>query len=94
MSISREEVIHVSRLARLNLSEEEVEKFTGQLGAILAHVSKLNEADTEGVPPTSHVLDLVNVFREDEVTESPIENMERMAPDFRRGHFRVPKAIE
>ena len=94
MSISREEVIHVSRLARLNLREEEVEKFTGQLGAILEHVSKLNEVDTEGVPPTSHVLDLVNVFREDAVTESPIENMENMAPDFEKGHFRVPKVIE
>lgn len=94
MSISREEVIHVSRLARLNLREEEVEKFTGQLGAILEHVSKLNEVDTEGVPPTSHVLDLVNVFREDAVTESPIENMEKMAPDFEKGHFRVPKVIE
>ncbi len=94
MSISCEEVIHVSRLARLNLREEEVEKFTGQLGAILAHVSKLNEVDTEGVPPTSHALDLVNVFREDAVTESPIENMEKMAPDFEKGHFRVPKVIE
>lgn len=94
MLISREEVIHVSRLARLNLREEEVEKFTGQLGAILEHVSKLNEVDTEGVPPTSHVLDLVNVFREDAVTESPIENMEKMAPDFEKGHFRVPKVIE
>ena len=94
MSISREEVIHVSRLARLNLREEEVEKFTGQLGAILEHVSKLNEVDTEGVPPTSHALDLVNVFREDAVTESPIENMEKMAPDFEKGHFRVPKVIE
>ena len=94
MSISREEVIHVSRLARLNLREEEVEKFTGQLGAILDHVSKLNEVDTEGVPPTSHALDLVNVFREDAVTESPIENMEKMAPDFEKGHFRVPKVIE
>ncbi len=87
-------MIHVSNLARLNLREDEVEKFTEQLGAILEHISKLNEVDTEGVEPTSHVLDLVNVFREDEVTESPIENMEKMAPDFARGHFRVPKVIE
>ena len=94
MSISREDVIHVSRLARLNLSEDEVEKFTGQLGAILEHIAKLNEVDTGGVEPTSHVLDIVNVFREDAVTDPPIENMEKMAPDFARGHFRVPKVIE
>ena len=80
MSISREDVIHVSNLARLNLREDEVEKFTEQLGAILEHIAKLNEVDTEGVEPTSHVLDLVNVFREDAVTESPIENIEKMAP--------------
>ncbi len=94
MSISREDVVHVSRLARLNLSEDEIEKFTGQLGAILEHIAKLNEVDTEGVAPTSHVLDIVNVFREDAVTDSPIENMEKMAPDFAKGHFRVPKVIE
>ncbi len=94
MAISREEVLHVSRLARLDLRDAEIEKFTGQLGAILAHVSRLNEVDTEGVEPTSHVLDIVNVFRADAVTEAPIENMEKMAPDFVRGHFRVPKVIE
>ena len=94
MSISREDVIHVSNLARLKLREDEVEKFTEQLSAILEHIAKLNEVDTEGVEPTSHVLDIVNVFREDEVTESPIENIEKMAPDFEKGHFRVPKVIE
>lgn len=94
MSISREDVIHVSRLARLNLSDDEVEKFTEQLGAILEHIAKLNEVNTEGVAPTSHVLDITNVFREDAVTESPIENMAKMAPDFAKGHFRVPKVIE
>ncbi len=94
MSISREEVIHVSNLARLNLREDEVEKFTEQLSAILEHIAKLSEVDTEGVEPTSHVLDLVNVFREDEVTESPIEDIEKMAQDKKKGHFRVPKVIE
>ena len=94
MPISREDVIHVSRLARLNLGEDEVEKFTEQLGAILEHIAKLNEVDTDGVKPTSHVLDITNVFREDAVTDSPIENMAEMAPDFAKGHFRVPKVIE
>ncbi len=94
MSISREDVVHVSKLARLELREDEIEKFTAQLGTILEHISKLNEVDTEGVEPTSHVLDIVNVFREDEVTESPIEGMEKMAPDFQKGHFRVPRVID
>ncbi len=94
MSISCEDVLHVSRLARLELNEDEVEKFTDQLGVILEHVSRLNEVDTEDVPPTSHVLDIVNVFRKDEANESPIENMEKMAPDFEKGHFRVPRVIE
>ena len=94
MVISREDVLHVSRLARLNLSEEELEKFTGQLGDILEYISKLNELDTEGVPPTSHVLEIHNVFRKDAVNQPPIENMDRIAPEFEKGHFRVPKGID
>ena len=87
MSISREDVIHVSNLARLNLREDEVEKFTEQLSAILEHIAKLNEVDTEGVEPTSHVLDIVNVFREDEVTESPIEEYRKNGARFRKRPF-------
>lgn len=94
MAISKEDVLHVSRLARLNLSEEEIERFRGQLDGILEYVSKLNELDTENVPPTSHVLDLVNVFRKDKVDQAPIENMEEMAPEFDKGHFRVPKVLD
>ncbi|HBK79318.1 MAG TPA: Asp-tRNA(Asn)/Glu-tRNA(Gln) amidotransferase GatCAB subunit C [Nitrospinae bacterium] len=93
MAISREDVLHVSRLARLDLSEADVDKLTGELGSILEYVSKLDELDTEGVPPTAHVLDISNVFREDVVDTTPIEGMERMAPDFSRGHFRVPRVI-
>lgn len=94
MPISRDEVLHVSRLARLDLGEEELEKFTGQLGAILDHISKLNELSTEGVPPTAHVLDLHNIFREDKAADPPIEGIEKMAPAFAKGHFLVPKVIE
>ncbi|MBI3126662.1 MAG: Asp-tRNA(Asn)/Glu-tRNA(Gln) amidotransferase subunit GatC [Candidatus Tectomicrobia bacterium] len=94
MAISRQDVLHVSRLARLRLSEAEVEKFTAQLGNILDYISKLNELDTRDVPPTSHALDLANVFREDEVADPPVENLEGMAPSFYKGHFRVPKVIE
>ena len=94
MAISRQDVLHVSRLARLELSEAEVEKFTAQLGGILDYISKLNELDTRDVPPTSHALEITNVFRKDEVTDSTIGNMEGMAPSFLKGHFRVPKVIE
>ncbi len=94
MAISREEILHVSRLARLELSEAELEKFTGQLGNILDYISKLNEIDTSDVPPTAHVLELTNVFREDAITDSPVENLDQMAPSFFEGHFRVPKVIE
>jgi len=94
MGISREDVLHVSRLARLNLSESEGDKLTDQLGSILEYIAKLNELDTEGVPPTAHVLEIFNVYREDVVDTTPIEQMEHMAPDFARGHFRVPKVID
>ncbi|MBI4251732.1 MAG: Asp-tRNA(Asn)/Glu-tRNA(Gln) amidotransferase subunit GatC [Candidatus Tectomicrobia bacterium] len=94
MAISRQDVLHVSRLARLQLSEAEIEKFTSQLGNILSYISKLNELDTRDVPPTSHALDITNVFREDEASDPPVGNLERMAPSLYKGHFRVPKVIE
>jgi aspartyl-tRNA(Asn)/glutamyl-tRNA(Gln) amidotransferase subunit C len=94
MAISRQDVLHVSRLARLQLSEAEVEKFTSQLGNILDYISKLNELDTRDVPPTSHALEITNVFREDEASDPPVGNLEQMAPSFYKGHFRVPKVIE
>src|SRR5207244_8580475 len=66
MAISREEVLHVARLARLALSEEEIERFREQLSAILEAVGKVSELDLSNVEPTSHPLDIVNVFGEDE----------------------------
>jgi aspartyl-tRNA(Asn)/glutamyl-tRNA(Gln) amidotransferase subunit C len=66
VEISREEVLHVARLARLALTDEEVERFREQLSAILEAVGKVSELDLEGIPPTSHPLDLVNVLAEDE----------------------------
>jgi aspartyl-tRNA(Asn)/glutamyl-tRNA(Gln) amidotransferase subunit C len=65
MAISREQVVHVARLARLALGEDEVERLTRELGAILDAVSKVSELDLSDVPPTSHPLDLVNVWAED-----------------------------
>lgn len=94
MAISREDVRHVSKLARLELSEAEVEKFTVQLGDILEYISKLDELDTGDVPPTAHVLEITNVFREDKVIAPRIDSIEEMAPEFGKGHFLVPKVIE
>ena len=91
MEIGREEVLHVARLARLALTDEEVERFRGQLSAILEAVGKVSELDLEGVPPTSHPLDVVNVFAEDEPQPSlPPEEALANAPDREGGFFRVP----
>jgi aspartyl-tRNA(Asn)/glutamyl-tRNA(Gln) amidotransferase subunit C len=91
VQISREEVLHVARLARLALTEEEVERFRDQLSAILEAVGKVSELDLEGVPPTSHPLDLVNVFAEDEPRPSlSREDALANAPDAEGGFFGVP----
>jgi aspartyl-tRNA(Asn)/glutamyl-tRNA(Gln) amidotransferase subunit C len=95
MKITRAEVEHVARLARLALSAEEAETFTGQMDAILAYVDKLNELDTTGITPTSHAVPVENAFRADEVRPSiGIENALDNAPDRVDGFFRVPKVIE
>ena len=65
MKITKEEVEHVAHLARLNLSEEELQKMTGQLDKILSYVAKLDELDTTGVEPTTHAFSITNAFRED-----------------------------
>lgn len=70
MKITREEVEHVATLAKLNLSEKELAKMTGQLDTILSYVAKLDELDTAGVVPTTHVFDINNAYREDEVEPS------------------------
>jgi aspartyl-tRNA(Asn)/glutamyl-tRNA(Gln) amidotransferase subunit C len=93
MSISREDVLHVARLARLELSEAEVERFQEQLSAILDAVSKVQELDLTDVPPTSHPLDVVNVWREDEPRPSlPLEEALANAPERDDGFFKVPPA--
>jgi aspartyl-tRNA(Asn)/glutamyl-tRNA(Gln) amidotransferase subunit C len=91
MAISREQVVHVARLARLALTEEELERLGGQLDAILEAVGKVSELDLGGVEPTSHPLDLVNVWDEDEPRPSlPPEAALANAPDPEDGFFRVP----
>jgi aspartyl-tRNA(Asn)/glutamyl-tRNA(Gln) amidotransferase subunit C len=64
--IDREQVLHVARLARLELSEDEVSRMTGELSAILDHIEKISTLDLDGVPPTSHVVDVPNALRADE----------------------------
>ncbi|HHY38575.1 MAG TPA: Asp-tRNA(Asn)/Glu-tRNA(Gln) amidotransferase subunit GatC [Clostridia bacterium] len=95
MSITEETVRHVAWLARLGLSDEEVEIFTGQLGRILGYVAKLDELDTTAVTPTFHVLDMYNVFREDEPRPGlPRDEALANAPDASLGFFRVPRIIK
>ncbi len=91
MAISREQVLHVAELARLELTEEEIERFTGQLGAILEAVGKVNELDLADVEATSHPFDLVNVARDDEPRPSlPVDEALANAPDREADAFRVP----
>jgi aspartyl-tRNA(Asn)/glutamyl-tRNA(Gln) amidotransferase subunit C len=95
MAITREQVLHVAKLAHLDLSEEEVDKFREQLSAILEAVSKVSELDLADVPPTSHPLDLVNVWRDDEPRPSlPLEDVFASAPAREDDFFRVPPTGE
>jgi aspartyl-tRNA(Asn)/glutamyl-tRNA(Gln) amidotransferase subunit C len=91
MAITREDVLHVARLARLEIPEGEIERVQAQLGAILEAVGKVGELDLAGVEPTSHPLDVVNVFAEDEPRPS-LRREEALAnaPDPADGAFRVP----
>lgn len=95
MKISLQEVEHVARLARLALSEEEKEEMRSQLDRILGYIEKLNHLDTAEVEPTSRVIPMTNVFRDDALIpslsrEEALEN----APDRQEGFFRVPRIIE
>jgi len=94
MKITKDEVAYVAKLARLELDEAAVEKFAGQIGDILSYMDKLNEVDTDGVPPTSHAIFLSNAFREDE----PVAHLDRdlaleNAPEQEDGDFMVPKVV-
>jgi len=91
--ITREEVLHVARLARLELTEAEVELFREQLSEILDAVSKVAELDLTDVPPTAHPLEVANAWGEDEPHEClPLEDVFANAPDRERDLFRSPPA--
>ena len=89
--IDREQVLHVARLARLRLSNEELERMSQELSTILEHVERINELDLEDVEPTTHVIELANVLRDD--VPRPSWSRERAlaeAPEAAQGGFRVP----
>lgn len=93
--ITKDQVKHVAHLARLAITDDEAEKLTEELTAIIGFAKQLNELDTEGVEPTTHVLDMKNVMRKDEpkpwiTQEEALKN----APDKKDGHYRVPAIME
>ena len=94
MNITREEVEHVARLARLDLAPDEIDRMTGQLDTILGYVAKLGELNTDGVQPTTHTQSVTNAFREDEVRESlPREKALAGGPEQNGEAFVVPRII-
>jgi aspartyl-tRNA(Asn)/glutamyl-tRNA(Gln) amidotransferase subunit C len=94
VKITKEEVMHVAKLARLDLDKKAIELYTKQLGDILTYMETLNRINTEHVPPTSHAIFINNAFREDEVEGSiPRERALANAPQSKEGSFVVPKVI-
>jgi aspartyl-tRNA(Asn)/glutamyl-tRNA(Gln) amidotransferase subunit C len=89
--LDREQVLHVAGLARLELSEDEVERMSVELSKVLDHIEKIGELDLRGVPPTSHVVDVVNAFRPDEPQPClPAKVALAQAPEPLHGGFGVP----
>lgn len=92
--ITRDEVVHVARLARLSLSDAEIDEFTGQLGDILEHAADIEALDVGDIEPTSHPLPMVNVLRADELrTSLDREALLSQAPAAEDGQFRVPPIL-
>ena len=94
MSVTIKDVEHIAKLAKLEFSDAEKEKFTHQFNDILKYIEQLNSLDTSSVEPLSHVIELHNVFRKDEVKPSiPTEEALKNAPEKTEEHFKVPKVI-
>jgi len=95
MKIDENQVVKVSRLARLELTDNEKTEFSRQLNDIIEYVEKINELPTDSVAPADHIVDLNNVVREDCVGESlSVDEIEKVAPQFEERHFVVPKVID
>lgn len=89
--IDRDQVLHVARLARLKLSDEEVERMSSELSAVLDHIENISQLDLDGVEPTTHVVELENVLRSDEPRPSwPRDKILEPSPDASDEGFRVP----
>ena len=94
MKINKEEVLYVAHLARLDLDEESIEKFAGQIDEILGYIEKLNQVETKGIKPTSHAISLTNAFRDDEQKEHIDRELALAnAPEKEDGNFVVPKIV-
>lgn len=92
--INQKEVEHAAKLAKLNLDQDKIEKYTKQIGAVLDYVDKLSELDTKDVVPTAYTVPMKNVLREDKVEESlSIVKSIANAPDKKEGQFRAPKIM-
>lgn len=95
MKVTREVIEHVAGLARLNLTEQEIEKLTAEMAEVISYVDKLNELDTAGVKPMEHVIPIKNVLREDRVVQSlDRDKILANAPSHEDGCFKVPKVVE
>jgi len=95
VSLTKDDVMKVAHLARLELPESESERLTADMNSILGYIDKLGELDTASVEPTSHAVPVSNAFREDEVMDyfSAVEGLAN-APDSEEGSFKVPRVIE
>ncbi len=94
-AISREEVAHLARLSRLAVTEQELDRFAGQLDVILQSVARIGEVAADDIPPTSHSVPLTNVYRDDVVQPSLTQNAVLSgAPDAAEGRFRVPRILD
>lgn len=95
MALTNKDLTHLAKLARINLSEEELGVFSKQLDDILGYIDKLKNLDLTNIEPTTHALSIKNVFRDDTVKESlPVEEVLKNAPNKDKQSFKVPKIIE
>ena len=94
MGVSRDDIIHIAKLSRLEFTDEELEKYTKDLDNIVNFANTLSEIDVTGVKPTNHILDIKNVFRKDEVKEfGNLDYLLQNAPEKEQNMFKIPKVI-
>lgn len=95
MSISNEEVLHIAKLSKLEISEDKLASYTNDMSQIIEFANKLSEVNVEGVKPTAHILNIYNVFKKDEISPSfSREDILKNAPEAQGGCISVPKVVE